>query len=224
MQDEQQPSETLNVSGGEVEKNRFDGNSAPIFKDVSGSVTINHNYAASYSKNIIESSNLTQIECNLNELLAQKRELEIQLESVRSKINQILKEKTDPKLINSLNWLADRHQLAEKYGKRVLRDFRDLKQEAEEKGSLDDFFFQVERYLELVEFSLRYDNKIFLQEPAIYPTFADPDMYVYASTDIYKEVFRILKESIPKSNVDVSMRSKLEDHFDELLERLQTYL
>lgn len=244
MQNEQQSSEAFNVSGGEVEKNSFDGNNAPIFKDISGSVTINHNYLADTKgfpycnlgmirdesgnmipsqKNKLSSSKITQAKDKLNELITQKRELEIQLESVRSQINQILKGEIDSKLVNLLNWLADRHQLAGKYGKMTLRGFPNLRQEAEAKGNLDDFFFEVESYLELVEFSLRYNNKIFLQEPSIPPTFADPDIYFSASSDIYKEVFRILKENIPKSNIDVSVRSKLEDNFDELLERLQTY-
>jgi len=243
MQNDQQPPETWNVSGGEAQKNKFDRNKAPIIKDSRAPITINNYYAntkvssdldldsirdgnantSPFQENRSDSNEAMQIRNKLDDLLSQKRELEIQLESVRSQINQILKGEINSKLINLLNWLADRHQLAEKYGRITLRGFQNLKQEAEVKGNLDDFFFQIESYLELVDFSLRYDNKIFLQEPPITPTFADPDVYVAASPDIYKEVFRILKENIPKSNVDICVRSKLEDHFDELLERLQTY-
>jgi len=247
MQDEQQPSETLNVSGGEVEKNRFDGNSAPIFKDVSGSVTINHNYLAdtqgfphcnlgafrdenakaiSVRENELYGSEVIPIKDRLNNLFIQKRELEIRLEYIESEISRIestLESETNLSLTILLHWLSGRRVLAEKYGKIALRGFRDLRQEAEAKGDLDDFYFEVENYLELIYFSLERDNKILLQEPIIPPTFADPEIYENASSDAYKEVFRILKGYIPKDNVESSLRGKLEDHFDELLERLQAY-
>lgn len=245
MQNEQQPSETFNVSSGKVEKNRFDGNSAPIFKDNSGSIIINyltdikdlaqHNLAAirdanantiSSQENRLDSNETTTIKDELDSLIVQKKELEIRLEYIDSEISRIesaLKSETNLSIATLLHWLSDRKDLAEKYGKIALRGFQSLRQEAEAKGDLDDFYFEVENYLELIYFSLKRGNKILLQEPIIPPTFADPYIYENASSDTYKEVFRILKEYIPRDNVESSLRSKLEDHFDELLERLQAY-
>jgi len=246
MQNEQQSSETLYVSGSEVEKNNFAENHAPIFKDISGSVTIN-NYLAEIkgfphfnlgsardetSKTIpvqaneLGSSETVQIKDELNNLFIQKKKLEIRLEYIESEISRIefaLKSETNLNIATLLHWLSDRKDLAEKYGKIALRGFQSLRQEAEAKGDLDDFYFEVENYLELIYFSLKRGNKILLQEPIIPPTFADPYIYENASSDTYKEVFRILKEYIPKDNIESSLRSKLEEHFDELLERLQAY-
>jgi hypothetical protein len=245
MQSEQPSSENFNVLGGEVEKNSFDGNNAPIFKDISGSVTINHNYSPApkdfyhynsnktgdENKNIIQEDGIVSretipIKDKLNSLFTQKRELEIRLECIESEISRIRsawKSEIDPNLAILLHWLSDRKELAEKYGKIALRRFRKLKEEAEAKGDLDDFYFEVENYLESISFSLEKDDKIFLQESTISPTFADPDIYENASSDAYREVFKILKENIPKDDVEPSLRSKLEDHFDKLLERLQAY-
>ena len=253
MQNEQQSSETFNVSGGEVEKNSFDGNNAPIIKDSSGSVRIYYNYSIFYNySNAIDSSphcgldsirnesantipsqvnglydsKIIIINDKLHNLLIQKRELEIKLEYLELEISQIesvLKSETNPSLTMLLHWLSSGKDLAEKYGKITLRGFQSLKREAEEKGDLDDFYFEVESYLELIYFSFKTDNKIFLQEPAISPTFADPDTYENVSADVYKKVFEILKEYIPVDNIKPSFRSKLEDHFDVLLKRLQAY-
>jgi hypothetical protein len=246
MQSEQQSSETLNVSGGEVEKNSFDRNNAPIIKDSSGSVVINYNYSIDAQKhphcdlsanrdgstnttpqeNQLRSSQIISIQDKLNNLRNQKRELEKRLECIESEISRIeiaLQSETNPSLAALLHWLSSGKNLAEKYGKIALRGFQDLRREAEAKGRLDDFYFEIENYLELIFFSLKYGDKIFLQESDISPTFADLDIYQNASSDAYKEVLRILKENIPKDNIETSLRSKLEDHFDELLERLQAY-
>lgn len=245
MQDEQQPSETWNVSDSEVEKNSFDRNNAPIIKDASGSITINYYTGQkafpacdldtvkdeNSSKNAAcgDKSNDNKVVQNrkkLNDLLTQKRDLEIKLERVESEINRIelaLKDEANPSLTSLLHWLSGRKHLSEKYGKIVLRGFQNLKQEAESEGNLDDFYFQIEHYLELIYLSFSKDKKLFLQEPGIPPTFADFDTYEHASQEIYKEVFRVLKENIPQDNVEHSLRSKLEDHFDELLKRLQAY-
>ncbi|NJO68554.1 MAG: hypothetical protein HC830_04090 [Bacteroidetes bacterium] len=119
--------------------------------------------------------------------------------------------------------MSSRKYLAEKYGKIALREFKDLKQEAEAKGTLDDFYFQIESYLELVYFSFAKSKKFFLREPQVPPTLADFDIYNHASQDLYKDVFKILKKNIPKDNVESNFRSMLEDYFDELLERLKAY-
>ena len=245
MQNEQQSSETFNVSSGEVEKNRFDGNSAPIFKDNSGQITLNylivgkglaqHNLAATRDasantmpsqENRLDSNETTTIKDELDSLIVQRKELEVKLEYIELQISRIeaaLKSEIDPSLSSLLHWLSSRKNLAEKYGKIALRGFQGLKREAEAKGDLDDFYFEVENYLELISFSLEKDDKVFLQESIIFPTFADPDIYENASSEIYKEVFRILKENIPRDNIESSLRSKLEDHFNELHERLQAY-
>jgi hypothetical protein len=247
MQNEQQPSENLNVLGGEVEKNSFDRNNAPIIKDSSGSVIINYNYSTDtkefphYNLDAIrdDSHNTTFFEGNepgsnktisikdkLNNLLIQKRKLEVRLEHIESEISRIestLKSEIDPSLATLLHWLSARKHLAEKYGKIALRGFQALRREAEEKGNLDDFYFQIENYLELVHLSFSRNNKLFLQEPRIPPTFADCEAYEHASQNIYREVFKIIKDDIPKDDVEFSLRSKLEDHLDELLRRLQAY-
>jgi len=247
MPDEQQPSETLIVSGGEVEKNRFTENSGSIFKDNSGSITINHHYSADLGRispcyedavrnesarafpvqeSELGSSETILIEDRLNNLFIQKKELEIRLECIESEISRfksMLKSETDPNLAVLLHWLSGKRDLAEKYGKIALRGFQRLRQEAEARGDLDDFYFEVESYLELIDLSLEKNDKIFLQESIIPPTFADSSIYENASSDAYRAVFRILKEYIPRDDVEASLRSKLENHFDALLERLQVY-
>jgi hypothetical protein len=244
MQNEQQSTETWNVSDSEVEKNNFISNKAPIIKDTSGQIIINYHVAPIPSDHNLDTvaardddasvpylnspgnSKTLENREKLKELLTEKRELEIKLERIESEISRIeaiLKSEAHPDLALLLHWLSGRKHLAEKYGKIVLRGFPNLRQEAEAQGNLDDFYFQIEHYLELIHLSLSKDKKLFLREPGIPPTFADCEIYKYAAPNIYVEVFRRLKENIPQDNVESSLRSKLEDHFDELLKRLQVY-
>ncbi|NJR48243.1 MAG: hypothetical protein HC780_00525 [Leptolyngbyaceae cyanobacterium CSU_1_3] len=253
MEEEQKPPETWNVSGGETEKNSFDGNNAPIIKDNSGSIinnttnTINNyncaNPNASPDSNLgevkeldinanpsyenkFDDSESIQIGKKLNDLLTQKRDLEIKLKRVESEINRIqsaLKSEVDPGLAPLLHWLSGRKHLSRKYGNIALRSFQSLKQEAEAKGNIDDFYFQIESYLELIYFSLSRNKKLFLREPGVPPTYADFNLYDHASKSLYEEAFRILKENIPQDNVEPSLKVKVEHHFDELLKRLQAY-
>lgn len=166
-------------------------------------------------------------ELTIDELLIRKSLLEKRLEIVELEIKRVTsslrKDNIEPSLYILLDWLSGKKYLAERYGKIALRSFQSLRKEAEAKGNLDDFYFQLESYLELIYLSLSKDKKIFLREPQTPPTFADFDLYDHASPDVYKEVFRILKENIPKDNVESFQKNKLEEHFNELLERLQAY-
>lgn len=247
MQDQQKNSETLNISGGQVEQSSFDGNHAPVIKDNAGNVTINHFYSdskklshnddsnaykdriddtTSHQDDSINSVKTANVRDELRYLLVEKKELEIKLQGIESKIRRIeytLKGESNPSLTSLLHWLDERKHLSKKYGNIAFKRFRDLKKEASEKESLDDFYFQIENYLELIRISLQRDNKIFLREPRVPPTFSDIDIYEYASSDLYKEVFKILIENIPRDNVESSLRDKLEEHFDELLKSLQAH-
>ncbi|MBM0743291.1 toll/interleukin-1 receptor domain-containing protein [Phormidium sp. CLA17] len=175
----------------------------------------------------VSSNREPRFDSTIDDLLVRKSLLEKKLEAVELEIERVTlslkKDSVEPGLDILLHWLSGRRLLAERYGRIALRSFQSLRREAEEKGNLDDFYFQLESYLELIYLSLSKDNKLFLREPQTPPTFADFDVYDHASPDVYREVFRILKENIPNDNVESSQKSKLEEHFDELCERLQAY-
>lgn len=247
MQNQQKNLETLKISGDQVEQSSFDGNHAPVIKDNAGTVTVYNYYSDSkmpshnegsndhktrINDNISLQNNYKNSEENVNirdklkYLFAEKKGLEIRLQDIEAKIKLIestFEGQSNPSLAPLLHWLNDVKHLSKKYGDIAFRRFKDLKKEAREKESLGDFYFQIEKYLELVRISLQRNNKMFLRESRIPPTFSDINIYEYASSDLYKEVFRILIENIPKDNVESSLRDKLEEHFNELLKSLQAH-
>jgi len=161
------------------------------------------------------------LDCKLENLLSKKNILEQEIKEIEEKLHEISSsnDQLNPKLKPLLYWLTSRESIAENYGAIALEKFPKLKQEVKKKDSLSRFFLEISTHLEFISMSVERDNVIFIDEPALLPTLADPKMYKFASLDVYEEAFKLIKNRIP-SHIDVSMKELLETRIDYAVSRL----
>lgn len=171
-------------------------------------------------KKLFEGIKGKPIDIYLQELGIRKKALDQQLREVEMEIRNVtssLKKDIDPGLSAVLEWLNGRQDLARKYGGLALKKNLELKQELKERNELELFYIEIDSYLELVLYALLGNDESLLYEPGI-PMLANDENYKFSSTAVYRETFEILKRNIP--NFEASAKCKLENHIDQLADRL----
>ncbi|WP_068820117.1 toll/interleukin-1 receptor domain-containing protein [Phormidesmis priestleyi] len=161
------------------------------------------------------------LHCKLENLLTKKNILEQEIRDIEEKLHEISSsnDQVNPKLKPLLAWLTSRESIAEKCGAIALEKFPKLKQEVKKKDNLSRFFLEISTHLEFISMSVERDDIIFIDEPALSPTLANPRIYKFASLDVYEEAFKLIKDKIP-SHIDTSMKELLEARIDYAVSRL----
>ena len=161
----------------------------------------------------------------LTTLLKQKDDLEIEIQGVQQKLNDVeaLRSNPDQNLQIFLDWLYSlKEGRIEEYANIILKRFPDLRDEVTKEKNLCRFYLEICCYLDYIRLSIERDNAIFIDEPALAPTLADCEIYKSACFDIYRDIFNFIKERIPE-RVEPTIRSKLGANIDTFLERLLVY-
>ena len=157
----------------------------------------------------------------LENLVSKKSILEQEIREIEKKLEEIdhLDGQLETSLKPLLDWLNSRESIAQSCGTAALEKFPKLKQEVKKRDSSSRFFLEISICLEFISMSLRRDNIIFVNEPALPPTLADFEMYKSANVDVYEEAFKLIKNRIP-SHIDTSIKNLLEARIDYAVLRL----
>jgi len=161
------------------------------------------------------------LQSKLENLVSRKSILEQEIRKLEQRLDEISSsdEELNPIVKPVIDWLNSRESIAEKCGAVALEKFPKLKQEVKRKDSLSRFYLEISTCLEFVSMSIARDNIIFVDEPALLPTLADSGMYKFASSDLYEEAFKLIKNRIPL-DIDISVKNLLEARIDYAVSRL----
>ncbi|MCY7274344.1 MAG: toll/interleukin-1 receptor domain-containing protein [Phormidesmis sp. CAN_BIN44] len=155
-------------------------------------------------------------------LLKQKNDLEIEIQDVQQKLNNVdsLRDSPDPNLQILLDWLCllEKGKI-EEYANKILKRFPELEEEVIKEKNLDEFHLEIVYYISCVRLSIERNNEIFIDEPRLSPTLADHAIYQFACFDVYKDMFGFIKDRVPE-RVELAIRNKLGANIDTLLKRL----
>jgi hypothetical protein len=140
-----------------------------------------------------------------------------QIERDIADIEQQLQSDVEPDLKPVLNWLSDQADLARKASDYALKNSLELKASIEkipDSGSRvtakEDFTWELEKYLELIYYSLLTGSSDLLDEPVVSPS---------QSMAAYESAFAFIKQRIPPSTaIEVVVRIK--SYLDYLIQRL----
>jgi TIR domain/Phycobilisome protein len=159
-------------------------------------------------------------EKRLEDLYAEKKATERKIYALSQEIEKLeafLLDGSDPKQDTVLNWLKDRSHLAKTYGRKALREFKDLSEEVnnseETEKKRNQFYWELESYLELIYYAIVSGSKDMLINPKIFPSFSDPERYENASSELYRQALDRIKNEIPLS-VSVELKQIVEEYFD----------
>jgi hypothetical protein len=162
------------------------------------------------------------IEEKLEALYAEKKVSERKIYILSQEIEKLeafLLNGSDPRQDTVLNWLKDRTHLATTYGKKVLRDFKDLNEEINNSGEAEkhknQFYCELESYLELIYYAIVAGSKDMLVNPKVAPSLSDSDIYENASSELYRQALDRVKKEIPPS-VSVELKQTVEDYFNSM--------
>jgi TIR domain len=157
----------------------------------------------------------------LEDLKQRKIDLEKEIKVIEKRLDSISQseQQLEPNLAAILNWLGLREDIAEECGNLALERFQTLKKEVAKQNNLSDFHLEISTCLEFIALSLRKDNLIFVDEPALPATLANIANYKSACSDVYTETFRLVKNQIP-DRFDSVLKEKLEARIDYAVSRL----
>jgi len=153
----------------------------------------------------------------LTDLILQKSVLEDEIKEIEKTLNAIGSQ-VNQDLRALLDWLSQREKLAKKYGYEALKKFPSLEQEVKRKNNLDRFYQEINCYLDFLCVSMETGNMIFLAEPGLNPSLANPEMYKFSCFEVYTHTFEIIQNRIP-DYIKVSIKNKLREHIDYMLTR-----
>jgi TIR domain/Phycobilisome protein len=161
-------------------------------------------------------------EKRLEDLYAEKKITERKIYMLSQEIENLeafLLDGSDPRQETVLTWLKDRSHLAQTFGKKALRDFKDLSEEIKNSGEAErkknQFYWELESYLELIYYAIVAGSKDMLMNPKIFPSLSDPDRYENASSDLYRQALDRIKKEIP-SSLAVEIKQTVEDYFEDM--------
>jgi len=162
---------------------------------------------------------LQSLQKKLADLTQQKDIIEQEIQKI-TKILSAIGNPVSPNLRALLTWLSQKEDF-KKCGDAALRKFPSLEKEVtKNKNKLDRFHREINYYLEFLCASMETDSMIFLDEPSLEPSLADPKMYKFSCFDVYNETFEIIKNRIP-SHIEVSINTKFKEHIDYMLTRFK---
>ncbi len=162
---------------------------------------------------------LQNLQNKLADFTLQKDILEQEIKKITKRLNSI-ENHVKPNLRTLLTWLSQKEDF-KKCGDAALKNFPSLEKEViKSKNKLDRFHREINYYLEFLCASMETDSMIFLDEPPLEPSLANPKMYKFSCFDVYKETFEIIKNRVP-SHIEVSVNTKFKEHIDYMITRFK---
>ena len=136
----------------------------------------------------------------------------VKLDKKVDAIGSELKSRLDPdvssQLQEALDWLSNRDMLAQKAGKEALDKFPELK---ENEDTVERFYFELDKYLELIYHSLITQTTNTLREPQIRQSLSNLSIYV--------EAMNAVKNRIPE-DLNIVARQAIEHRIEYLKNRI----
>jgi hypothetical protein len=145
-----------------------------------------------------------------DEVVLEEKTIEESGEEIE-KIGFQLRNRNNQPLTEALNWLANRSRLAKKVGEEALKRFPNIAKNLEEEYA-DQFYLDIESYLELISCSLETGRFNLLHEPVVSQSQPNPALYRLA--------LQLIKQRIPEPPITENERKELEARIDYLLTRL----
>lgn len=134
--------------------------------------------------------------------------LDKEVEITESELKSRLEPNGSRPLKEALEWLSNRDMLAKKAAKAALEKFPELK---ENKDTVKRFYWEIEKYLELIYNSILTRRTNLLREPPIHQTLSN--------LNIYAEALNAIKNRIPE-DLDILARQEIEHRIDYLKQRI----
>jgi septation ring formation regulator EzrA len=169
-----------------------------------------------------ENSQAEKIKKQLKELYNERFQLKRNLQKIEKQIEEMEKNLED-EIIPGRNILIQRllepEKLAKLYSTETLKKFPEFQKEIIDRaGGFDNLVIEIERWLEKICDSLKYNNLSFLDctEPNLYLLDSG---YKNAELNVYKELFNVMRKDLSR-NLHEEVKNDLYQCFDCLEEEV----